>query len=203
MAISSTRNLIFGGLCLLVIVPVGCRTTVPSTHSEKSGTHQLLLNSSADTVIKAFDYSPLSERLCYLDTAGLGGESDGYLPYRIREQMSLYGVRFAESREKADVIVEVGLAAYGTDAEKDEVGIVEADSLPDFSVCTRGTQYGVAKLSLFAWEKESGKAIWHSGTLRSDSYLQIRSALGAPPTYCGSIQHSANRFPRQRPAFIH
>jgi len=187
-------------VCYWSILTGGCRSTIPVTKTSESGSQQLLLNSSADSVISSFDFSPLSGRLCYLDTSGLGEESDGYLPYRIREQMSFHGVRLAESSAQADIIVEAGLAAYGTDAEKDEFGIVEADAIPDFSLCIRGTQFGVAKLSMFAWEKESGQAIWHSGTMRADSYLEIHSAIGSLPTYSGTIQHPANRIQRQRPA---
>jgi len=150
-----------------------------------------------------FDFSPLSNRLCYLDTYGLGAESNGYLPYRIREQMSIYSVRLAVSRDKAEVIVEAVLAAYGTDAEKDEFGIVEADAIPDLSLCIRGTQYGITKLSMFAWEKETRQAVWHSGMMRADFNLEISGALGSAPTYSGNIQHSANRFPRKRHTSVH
>ena len=174
----------------------GCSTNVAYTTTGASGSQQLLLNSSADAVICAFDFSPLTNRLCYLDTTGLGSKSDGYLPYRIREQLSLHSVRFADSRDQAEVIIEAGLAAYGTDAEKNDIGIVEADAIPDIHLCIRGVQYGVAKLSMFAWEKETGETIWHSGMLRADSYLEIRSSLGSPASYSGTIQHSANRFPR-------
>ena len=151
------------------------------------------MNSSADAVICSFDFSPLADRLCFLDTSGLGPASSGYLPYRIREQMGVYGVRLAESAEAADVIVEAGLAAYGTDSRKDTLGITDVDRLPDLNLCVDDVQYAVAKLSLFAREKKTGAVIWHSGAMRADSYQDIRKVLGTAPRYSGTIQHPATR----------
>lgn len=202
MTTSSKRHLFLSVLGFAAVASCGCRSTVPITDTAKTGSQQLLLNSSADAVICAFDLSPLSNRVCYLDTTGLGAESKGYLPYRIREQMSLYGVRLTESSDKADVVVEAGLAAYGTDSEMKEVGITNTLSLPNLSLYIEGTQYGVAKLSMFAWEKDSGKTIWHSGTMRADSYMKFREALGAGPYYSGTIEHSGNQFQPQSPASI-
>src|SRR5690606_18548650 len=116
----------------------------------ESGTQQLLMNSSADAVICSFDFSPLANRLCFLDTTGLGKANTGYLPYRIREQMGSFGVLLAETRDEAEVIVEAGLAAYGTDSRRDTLGITDVDRLPDLYLCVDDVQYGVAKLSLFA-----------------------------------------------------
>lgn len=202
MTASSNQQLLLVVLGLAAVASCGCRSTVPITDTAKTGSQQLLVNSSADAVICAFDFSPLSNRLCYLDTTGLGAESKGYLPYRIREQMSVCGVRFAESSDQAEVIVEAGLAAYGTDSQMNEVGITNTNSFPNLHLYLQGTQYGVAKLSMFAWEKESGNTIWHSGMMRADSYLKFREPLGAGPYYSGTIQHSANQFQQLNPASV-
>jgi len=180
--------------CFAALLAIGgCRSTIPVSDTPKTGSQQLLLNTSADAVICSFDFGPLSGRICYLDTDGLGPESSGYVPYRIREEMLKQGVRLARSPDDAEVIVEAGLAAYGTDSQKDEIGVTDVDSIPDLYLYIRGTQFGVAKLSLFAWEKESGHAIWHSGMMRADAYQEYRKVLGTGPYYSGSIQHSANR----------
>ncbi|MFI4875051.1 MAG: DUF6655 family protein [Blastopirellula sp. JB062] len=180
-------------VCLIAVGLCGCRTTVAVSDTARSGSQQLLLNSSADAVICSFDFSPLAHRTCYLNTDGLGPESHGYLPYRIRERMSQQGVLLTDSKENAEVIVEAGLAAYGTDSQKNEVGVTNADSLPDLYLCIEGTQFGVAKLSLFAWESKTGEALWHSGMMRADAYQKYRKVLGTGPYYSGMIQHPANR----------
>ena len=180
-------------LVLAVLSPVGCKSTVRVTDTAQSGTQQLLLSSSADAVICSFDFTPLAGRLVYLDTTNMGTASAGYVAYRIREQMGTYGVRLADSQEAADVIVEAGMAAYGTDSRKDSAGITDVDRLPDFYVFVQDVQYGVAKLSLFAREKSTGEVIWHSGTMRADSYQEIRKVLGGRPRYSGTIQHPATR----------
>ncbi|RCS54185.1 hypothetical protein DTL42_03280 [Bremerella cremea] len=174
----------------------GCKSTVHVTDSAESGTQQLLMNSSADAVICSFDFSPLANRLCFLDTTGLGNANTGYLPYRIREQMGSFGVLLAETRDEAEVIVEAGLAAYGTDSRRDTLGITDVNQLPDIYLCVDNVQYGVAKLSLFAREKKTGAVIWHSGIMRADSYQDIRKVLGTGPRYTGTIQHSGTRVGR-------
>jgi hypothetical protein len=129
----------------------------------------------------------------YLDTTGLGDKAEGYLPYRIREAMGACGVCLAESRDDAEIVVEAGLAAYGTDSYKQTFGITETDQLPELNVCVRDTQFGVCRLSLFAYERDSGSLVWSSGPKRADTHQRIREVLGVGPLYSGSIVHPANR----------
>lgn len=187
------RPLVGLTLVLALLTPLGCKSTVRVTDTAETGTQQLLLSSSADAVICSFDFTPLAGRLVYLDTTNMGTASAGYVAYRIREQMGTFGVRLADTHDAADVIVEAGMAAYGTNSRKDTAGITDVDRLPDFYVLVQDVQYGVAKLSLFAREKSTGEVIWHSGTMRADSYHQTRKVLGGRPHYSGTIQHPATR----------
>ncbi|TWU65271.1 DUF6655 family protein [Crateriforma conspicua] len=198
MASPRRRRWVILPLMLSAAACGGCRSIVHSTDTSATGSQQLLLSSSVDSVVCSFDFQPLLGRRCYLDTRSLGAEKDGYVTYRIREQMISQGVRLVDSSDDADVVVEAGLAAYGTDSQYDDIGITDVDALPDVHLCIRGTQYGVAKLSMFAWEKESGAAIWHSGMMRADGYQEYRKCLGTGPYYSGTIQHSANRIDRAR-----
>lgn len=192
------RPLRLNSLCWLALAVAtvgasGCRSTVRMTDTTQTGSQQLLLNSSADAVIRAIDFGPLAGRSAYLDPEGLGDKSDKYLPYRIREQMAIAGVRLAESREDAEIIVQAGLAAYGTDSNLSTLGVTDSDQLPDINLGVRHTQYGVAKLSMFAIERESGTLVWQSGPVRADSCLGIRKPFGMGPFYSGTIEHPANR----------
>ena len=188
-------------LCLTigfaVVLLSGCRSNVALTNTSETGSQQLLLNSSADLAISSLDYSPLASRKCYLDTSGLGSKSSGYLPYRIRQQMIGSGIRLVDGKDDADVIVEAGLSAYGTDSQSDELGIFDASSLPDIHLYSRNLQYGVVKLSMFAWEKETGSIVWDTCQMRADSYQENQQLLGIGPVYSGTIQHPANRVFRQ------
>lgn len=179
------------GLC--AAFGMGCRSTVSYTNTDASASQQLLLSSSSDQVIRCFDFTPLAGQCCYLDTTGLAEEKDGYLRYRIREQLISQGVRLTEDRDAAEVQIEAGLHVYGTDSQRDEVGITDADSIPDIHLCVKGTQFGVVQLSMFAWEKESGAVIWNTPAMRADSYQVVRKIMGAGPYYSGSIEHSTHR----------
>lgn len=180
----------------LVLVGTGCRSSVRVTDTPQTGTQQLLLNASVDAVVRCIDFSPLAGREVYLDATRLEDAGDGYLVYRIREELALSGVRLAESRDEVEVIVEAGLAAYGTDSHNAVFGITETDYLPEINVCVRDTQFGVTKLSMFARERESGVVIWHSGPMRADGYQRIRKLLGLGPFFDGTVEHPTNRVRR-------
>lgn len=186
----------FSWLPLLALsCTLGCSTTIPIVNTTRTGTQQLLVNSSADAVICAIDFSPLSGQLCYLDTTGLGEASDGYVEYRIRKQMIRHAVKLSATADAADVVVEAGLAAYGTDSQLKVTGIADSSSVPDLQFCDEGRQFGVAKLELFAWERETGALLWESQTFRADNYLQHRRVFGCRTRYSGSVIHPANKHP--------
>jgi hypothetical protein len=167
------------------------------TDTPQTGSQQLLLNASVDAVVRCIDFSPLASRRVYLDT-DLETVGEGYLVYRIREAMGLSGVFLAETREEAEVVVEAGLAAYGTDSHNAVLGITEADQLPELNLAVRDMQFGVAKLSMFAFERESGALIWHSGPKRADGYQRMRKLFGAGPFFDGTVEHPADRFGKGR-----
>lgn len=180
-------------LGVLALVGTGCRTTTRITDTQQTASQQLLLNSSVDAVTGCIDFAPLADRLVYLDAANLEGVGDGYLVYRLREQMGLSGIRLADSREDAEVVVKAGLAAYGTDSHQTTLGITETDQLPEINLSVRDTQFGVAKLSMFAVERRDGSVIWHSGPFRADGYQRMRKVLGVGPFIEGTVEHPANR----------
>ncbi len=183
-----------------VLGATGCRTTVRVTDTPQTGSQQLLLNESVDAAVRCIDFAPLAGRWIYFDTAKLEDTGDGYLVYRIREEMGLSGVRLAHTRDEAEVIVEAGLAAYGTDSHSAIFGVTETDQFPEFNLCVRDTQFGVAKLSMFAVEQETGAVIWHSGPKRADGYQRIRKVLGAGPFIDGTVAHPAKRVRRSTSA---
>lgn len=115
-------------------------------------------------------------------------------PYRIREQLITSGVRLADSRDESDVIIEAGLSAYGTDSQTDKTGILGTNALPDVYLFIRNHQYAVAGLSMFAWEKESGAAVWQTGPIRAHNFQENRKVLGTRPFYSGIIEHPAEQF---------
>ncbi|MEZ6149612.1 MAG: DUF6655 family protein [Pirellulaceae bacterium] len=171
------NSLCYLALAVAAVGVSGCRSTVRITDTTHTGSQQLLLNSSVDAVIRAIDFCPLAGRSAYLDTEGLGGKSDEYLAYRIREQMAISGVRLAETRDAAEIVVQAGLAAYGTDSNLNTIGVTQTTQLPEFNLGVHHTQYGVAKLSMFAVERESGTLVWQSGPIRAGSSQRIREFL--------------------------
>jgi hypothetical protein len=184
------------GLAIVVVGVVatalaGCTSTIRVTDSTRAGTQQLLQNSAFDGAIDSVDFGPLAGSSVFVDTSGLESDAKGYPTFRIREALVDHGATLAASRDAAQVVLEVGTAAYGTDSEKSSLGLTGNLQLPDLTIRQRDDQYGVTQVSMFAYERESGLPVWKSGPIRCDSWHRQQYLLGTGPYRAGSIRHPA------------
>ncbi len=184
---------VFIAIILFLAALTGCRSTTRITDTAQTGSQQLLLSTTVDSVICSIDFSPLAFRDVYLDTSQLGAQSTGYAVYKIREQLCGAGVILNESRDEADLVLEVGMAAFGTDSNNQTFGFIGAFQLPEVNFCVTDTQYGTTQLSMFAYQRESGDVVWCCGPLRADAHQRIQRVLGTGPYYSGNIVHPAER----------
>jgi hypothetical protein len=183
------------------VLATGCTSTIRVTDTARTGTQQLLLNSAFDGAIEAVDFTPLGGATVFVDATNLEADGKGYLIYRIREALTDHGAILATARDQADVILEAGMAAYGTDSEKYTLGLTGNLQLPNATLRQRDDQYGVAQLSMFAYDRASGLPIWKSGPIRCDSWHRQQYLLGTGPYRAGSIDHpatSASKGPGRR-----
>lgn len=161
------------------------------TDTTRTGTQQLLLNSAFDGALEAVDLSAMAGARVFVDAANLEADSKGYLIFRIREALLDHGAILANARDEAEVVLEVGMAAYGTDSEKFMLGLTGNLQVPNATIRQRDDQYGVAQLSMFAYDRSSGIPIWKSGPIRCDSWHRQQYLLGTGPYRAGSVRHPA------------
>jgi len=185
------------GCAVVLALASGCRTTVNLTDTDRPGTQQLLLASVIDATVYNINFHPIAGTSVFLDMSQVEVTGKDYLTYRLRERMSDYGIRLAAERDSADLVVECGAAALGTDSDERLLGITEADRLPDLILSRAHRQFGVAQIALFAYDRETGQPVWKSGPVRSDSSWQSRNVLGLGARYTGTIDHPANNAPRR------
>ncbi len=187
-------------LILAIVMPLlaalaGCGTTRMSD-SKRTATEQLLVSQAIDRAVMRVDVRPLAGRKVFLETAFMDDVEDGkYLESALRHQLMASGCLMAKDRESSDVVVEARAGAVGTDRSSVLLGIPATSvtlkgnetSTPELVLAKRSEQRGVAKLSVYAYERESGQPVWQSGEEHVASHARDRWLFGAGPWQDGEI----------------
>jgi hypothetical protein len=182
-------------LAMLLAMLVGCGTTRMSD-SKRTATEQLLVSQAIDRAVMRVDVRPLAGRKVFLETAFMDDVEDGkYLESALRHQLMASGCLLAKDRDSSDVVVEARAGAVGTDRSSVLLGIPATSvtlkgnetSTPELVLAKRSEQRGVAKLSVYAYERESGQPVWQSGEEHVASHARDRWLFGAGPWQDGEI----------------
>ena len=200
----------FCSVCLIAVFMLGCGTTI-----KRSGTEQLLLSDAVDQAIAEIDFRPLAGRKVYLDPTfveqirGAVFVNAPYIISSFRQQMVAAGCLLQDDLQKADVILEARVGALGADGHEITYGLPRSTVLsevssalpntpalpviPELSVARVESHEGIAKLVVFAYERESGRSIWQSGIARSETGSHNTWVFGAGPFQKGTV-HEGVRF---------
>ena len=171
-------------IALAAMLTGGC-TSVKTTGSARSGTEQLLLTGAWDSALCAVDFRPLAGRRVFLDPQYVTVVDKDWVLSSTRRAMAEQGVLLQDAKDKADLIVEAALGAYGTDDRNCTVGLPQVGILPSLSgtaalasgsspgsnsstasslsISQTSKQDAVVKASFFAYEAKSGAMAWESG----------------------------------------
>ena len=177
------------------VTVAGCGHTRWSD-SKRTATEQLLVSDAIERAVEKVDLRPLAGRKVFLDTAFMDDTDDQhYLTSVLRHQLLASGCRLASKLEDAEVVVEARAGAIGTDRNDILVGMPATSlqiagngtTIPEIAFAKRTDQRGVAKVSLFAYYRESGAPIWHSGEENVASRTRDRWFLGTGPFQDGEI----------------
>ena len=185
-----------------VLALVGCGTT-RSTDSARTATEQLLISDAIDRAVQTVDLGPLRGQTVFLDDSRLSDVVDkNYLVSTLRQHILASGCTLKDKREDADFIVEARAGAVGTDRNDLLFGIPATNvpqivsmpgvptAIPEVPLAKRRDQRGVAKISMFAYHRETGQPVWQSGLASRDSSSNDVWLFGAGPFQYGSIlQH--------------
>jgi hypothetical protein len=186
-------------ILLLAATWAGCGTT-KWTDTTRTATEQLLLTDSIDRAVSRLDFRALAGKKVFIDETPVKAVTDSaYLLSAIRQHLLASGGILKEKRDDADYIVEVRAGAIGTDRHDVLFGIpatqlptmtmlVGAPSqIPEVPFVKKTDQRGVAKISLFAYNRRTGRPVWQSGAIPQDSRTKATWFFGAGPFQRGSI----------------
>lgn len=195
------------GLVCLAAPACGCGST-----KSRLATEQLVLSDAVDHAVAEIDFRPLAGRKVFLDTRyvqnvktnpGNTVVTADYIISSLRQQMAAADCRLQDKVEDAEVIVEARVGALGTDANEVVYGIPANNAsaaaaalipnappipaIPEISVGRWEAQLGAAKLAVFAYDRETRRALWQSGLSRAKSTANDLWVFGVGPFQRGTV----------------
>jgi hypothetical protein len=188
------RLSLLAGLALAL----GCGTT-RMTDTQRTATEQLLVSHAVDTAVSQLDFSGLAGKTVYFDPQYLDGTVDrGYLVSSLRQHLLASGCLLQEDRTKATYVVEARSGGLGTDRHSLLIGIPQMtvptfvpgqpSQIPEIPLAKKNDQHGLAKVAVFAYNRQTGEAVWQSGVVQAASTARDTWVMGAGPFQRGSIR---------------
>jgi hypothetical protein len=185
------------GLGTLLGLVVGCGTT-RMTDTQRTATEQLLISNAIDQAVSQLDFRPLAGKSVYFDPQFLDGTVDrGYVVSSLRQHLLASGVILLEDRAKATYVVEARSGGIGTDRYSVLLGVPQMSvpslvpgvpaQIPEIPVAKKNDEQGIAKIALFAYNRQSGQRLWQSGAVEAASNASDTWVLGLGPFRAGSI----------------
>ena len=173
------------------------------------------MSDAVDLAVSQIDFAPLSGEKIFLDSSflqsvkGFGFVNAPYIISSLRQQLTASGCLLQDKREEADVIVEARVGALGTDGHEVIYGVPKNNllssassvisnvpnipTIPELSAARTDAQCGIAKMMVFAYDRESRQPVWQSGVARAESTSRNSWVLGAGPFQRGTV-HEGTRF---------
>lgn len=207
----SVRHATAAATAVLAVVVAGCGTT-----SERVASQQLLVSDAVDRAVAQIDFRVLAGRKVYVDNSfvqhvkSIGFVNAEYVISSIRQHLIASGCLLQPKADTAEFVVEVRVGGLGTDSHEVLYGIPATNAttvasslipslpalppIPEIAVLKRNSQLGVAKLAVFAYERESGRPVWISGISQGRSTAKDMWVMGAGPFQSGTIYRDALLF---------
>lgn len=175
------------------------------------------MSDAVDMSISRIDFRPLSGRKAFLDTTyirptgvpGLmppqlqGFVNADYVVSSLRQALFAARCELVDDRNQAEIVIEPRVGTLGTNGHDMVYGMPQTNSLaqaaatlsgapilpaiPEISIGRSNSQFGLAKIALFAYHRETREPVWQSGIAKSESTAKNSWFMGAGPFQRGTI----------------
>jgi hypothetical protein len=176
----------------------GC-TSTRTTDTARTGMEQLLISNAIDQTLQKATLPPLSGRTVFLDGQYLDSVDKGYIMGTMRQKLLNDGAKLVDKKEDSEITIEVCSGGVGTDNVDSFVGMPGMAmpgplplEIPEVRLYEKTSQFGTAKLALFAYATKSGQKIYDSGTALARANDSRWSVLGIGPFQSGSVRDEVN-----------
>jgi hypothetical protein len=192
-------------LLLCVLICCANCATIRVTDPPRTATEQYLLTQATVHAIEKLSAEALRDRKIYLDSTYLTAatqpsQEHSFLIGELRARLLASGVRLAQYREEAQVIVEVRSEAVGTDRYETLFGIPSIYffgntigdtsvpiSTPELAVYKHTRQAGYASVAFVAYWRDTGELIAASGPFVGKTHREDFWFFGFGPRTVGTI----------------
>ncbi len=179
----------------------GCGTT-RSTDTPRSATEQLLISKAVDETVGEMDFRVLAGKTVFFDPQYLDDKvvDRNYLISSLRQHLLASGALLQEDRTKATYVVEARSGAMGTDKNSVLFGVPQMavpvivpgqpSQIPEIPIAKWTDQKGIAKIAVYAYNRQTGRPVLQSGVLQASSTADDSWILGMGPFQRGNIRRS-------------
>ncbi|HWG41194.1 MAG TPA: DUF6655 family protein [Gemmataceae bacterium] len=183
---------------LLIGLVAGCGTTRVSD-TTRTATEQLLISHSIDETVSNLDFRMLAGKTVFLDPQYLDGVTDkGYLISSLRQHLLACGCLLQEDRKKATYVVEARAGSIGTDRNDLLFGVpqmtipsvmpgIPSGMIPEIPLAKKTNRRAVAKIAVFAYNRDNGQPVWQSGVVQASSKERNSWLFGTGPFQRGTL----------------
>ncbi len=182
-------------LCLGVTFQ-GCSAT-KTTNTSRSAVEQLLVSNAVDQSLNKVDFSPFSGHTVFLEDKYVECVDKNYVISSVRHRIMASGALLVDSRDKAEIAVELRTGTVGTDTADAFLGIPEITlpgmlTLPEVRLLSRSVQTGTAKIGLVAMDTQSLEVLGGGGMTLARSNDENWFVAGMGPFKTGSVQQEVS-----------
>ena len=188
---------------LLACAGSGC-STVRITDPSRTATEQFLLSGAAAEAVNRLSFQTLRGRSVYVDDRYFGASEKEFVVGLMRARMLVDGVRIAELRENAEVVLEVRSGGVGIDRYGFLIGLPASvipasvwtgndDSssypvaTPELSLLKNVDQRALAGVAYVAYWRDSGEVVAASGPYVGRAFRDDWWYFGVGPNSNGDI----------------
>lgn len=206
----------------LVLVAVqllagGC-ATIRTTDPKHTATEQFLLSGAAQSAVDQVSADTLRDRIVYIDTTYLTtawqtAPELSFLTGQFRAKLLEGGARLAESREEAQIVLELRTGGVGIDRLEFLLGIPSvglpsaaggiasaggASPLitPELAILKSTRQFSFASVAFVAYWADTGELLTSSGPFVGKRYREDWWIFGTGPRTVGDIPPTGRRTSR-------
>lgn len=193
---------------------VGC-ASIRVTDPARSATEQYLMSQAIEKAVSQLSVDALRDREVYVDARFLPNTQDReksdnllyqknqeflFLTAEVRAKLLASGVRLSETREGAQVVIELRSQGVGIDRTEFLLGLPSVlvsnatgnsntvpVATPELAIVKRTTQKGFASVAFVAYWKDTGELLAQSGPASGKTSRQDYWFFGIGPSTVGNI----------------
>ena len=177
----------------------GC-TTIRVTDPPRTASEQFLMSEAAALAVGQLSFESLSARKVFVETTYFAAEAKAFVIGQLRGSLLGAGVTLVDTKDQAEIILEVRSRSVGIDRHGSLVGIpsiplpafaaaspVASVTTPELPLFKKIKQHGFASIAFISYWRDSGEIVSSSGpfvgrTMREDFWF-----FGFGPRTVGNI----------------